>query len=125
MTLENYISEAVSHGRNHSYIPLLDELDDQVTLDEFTGLLDSLGFEKLSDSDDFMKERGRKVYKISPVMRPTMRVLVKNRSNNNREYLRVRFDYQTKKFRYVQTVSWDSKIGTNKTDIENLIEYLK
>ena len=125
MTLENYISEAVSHGRKHSYIPMLDELDDQVTLDEFTGLLDSLGFEKLSDSDDFMKERGRKVYKISPVMRPTMRVLVKNRNDNNREYLRVRFDYQTKKFRYVQTVSLDSKIGTNKTDIENLIEYLK
>ena len=84
MTLENYISEAVSHGRKHSYIPIPDELDELTTMDEFIGLLEELKYKHIPEDEELRKINNRKVYKIRIMPHnPAIRVLVKNSNSKD------------------------------------------
>ena len=126
MTLENYISEAVSHGMKHSYIPMLDELDDQTTMDEFIGLLEELKYKYIPVTAELRKMHNRKVYKIRIIPHdPSIRVLVKNSNSKDEEYFRVRFDSVTKVFKYAESICWKAKTLSTKKDIRDLIEYMK
>ena len=130
MTLENYISEAVSHGRRdfNRYIESIDVL---MTIDDLTDLLGLIGYSESENGHGSITRVKDNCYTIKNDVYSdsTVQVEIMNKNKEDSFFL-VCFGKHTKRIVRVESGHLENHFGTpvwevKQSRISELIEYLK
>ena len=127
MELRDYIYEAISSGK-HRYVRNIDRIDKNISLGDFTDMLDELGYineeSKPTVKELSLFEKGPDRYRLIKMPSGIVRVCVKNSEKATDVYMRVLF--KRDKFEAATFVFLDGSddVDSEPTDLEALTKYI-